>query len=85
MTDAPSGGKLPPFTPLESEPSVMSTFLHNLGLTKDLEFHDVLSLDDEDLLAFIPQPVHALVLCYDPKDSDINQGVSDENVIWIKQ
>ena len=38
--------------PLESNPAVFTDLAYNLGLTPVLEFHDVYSLTDKDLLNF---------------------------------
>ncbi|KAF2186522.1 cysteine proteinase [Zopfia rhizophila CBS 207.26] len=50
------------FIPLESNPEVFTELVHKLGLSKSLSFQDVLSLDDPELLAFIPRPAYALIL-----------------------
>lgn len=42
----------------------MNPLAHHLGLSPKLSFHDVLSFDDPDLLAFIPRPVHALLFLF---------------------
>ena len=76
----------------------MSTLLHKLGLSKALQFHDVFSIDDPDLLAFVPRPALALLLVFpvsetyekfrEEEDRNRNeyQGYGDgEEVIWYKQ
>lgn len=50
------------FIPLESNPTIFTSLAHTLGAARTLAFHDVLSVDDPDLLAFLPRPAHALVL-----------------------
>jgi ubiquitin carboxyl-terminal hydrolase L3 len=40
----------------------MTELAHNLGISSELTFHDVLSLTDPDLLAFIPRPCLALIV-----------------------
>ena len=50
------------WVPLESNPEVMNIYLKSLGVDS-VEVVDVYGFD-EDLLAFIPQPVLALVLCF---------------------
>ncbi|KAK1089986.1 ubiquitinyl hydrolase 1, partial [Friedmanniomyces endolithicus] len=60
--DVPKGKKR--FIPLENNPEVMSTLLHKLGLSPALQFHDVFSIDDADLLAFVPRPAYALLLVF---------------------
>ena len=49
------------YVPLESDPEIFSELIQNLGV-RGYEFQDVYSLDDPDLLSFIPRPVHALIL-----------------------
>jgi ubiquitin carboxyl-terminal hydrolase L3 len=45
----------------ENNPEVMNALAKKLGLSDDLTFYDVISLDDPDLLAYIPRPVYALL------------------------
>ncbi|KAK3114013.1 ubiquitinyl hydrolase 1 [Teratosphaeriaceae sp. CCFEE 6253] len=52
------------FIPLENNPVVMGALLHKLGLSPNLQFHDVFSVDDPDLLAFVPRPAYALLLVF---------------------
>lgn len=52
------------FVPLENNPTVMTNLAHKLGLSPELEFHDVYSLTDPDLLAILPRPAHALLFIY---------------------
>merc|ERR1712029_701460 len=49
--------------PIESNPTVMNQFLHNLGMPKSWAMTDVYGLD-EPLLAMLPQPVVALMLLF---------------------
>lgn len=69
--------------PIECNPEVLTSLSHSLGLSSSYGFHDVFSLDDPELLQFIPRPVQALVLVYPstPHDQKTQQG----NVIWCKQ
>ena len=46
---------------IENNPIVFSQLSQALGVEPTLGFHDVYSIDDPDLLAFIPRPVHALL------------------------
>ena len=57
--------------PLESNPEVLNKFTSELGLdVSQYSFHDVFGLD-QDLLAFVPQPVLAMLLLYPiTKDSE---------------
>ncbi|KAJ5088305.1 hypothetical protein N7456_011921 [Penicillium angulare] len=48
----------------ENNPEVMSHLVHQLGLPETLGFTDVFSIDEPDLLAFVPRPAHALLLVF---------------------
>ncbi len=83
---------------VENNPEVMSSLVHKLGLSSDLSWHDVYSLDDPSLLAFVPRPAHALLLVF-PTSSAYEKGRLDEDsslsdyagtgpeeeVLWFKQ
>ncbi|KAL9125188.1 MAG: hypothetical protein Q9217_005572 [Psora testacea] len=86
------------FVPLENNPDVMSSLVHKLGLSSDLSWHDVYSLDDPSLLAFVPRPAHALLLvfpvskAYDTARTEEDNNLPDytgsgldEEVLWFKQ
>ncbi|KAF2645286.1 cysteine proteinase [Massarina eburnea CBS 473.64] len=86
------------FVPLENNPEVMTSLVHNLGLSKKLAFHDVFSIDDADLLAFVPRPAYALLLIFpvsetyekfrmqeDKERAEYDGHGPDEDVIWYKQ
>jgi ubiquitin carboxyl-terminal hydrolase L3 len=96
--------KLPPktyrkhFIPLESNPDVFTELVHKLGIPEDLCFQDVLSLDDPDLLAFLPRPAYALVLVFptteayekrcteeETKAGDYEGCGEEEPVVWYEQ
>lgn len=51
------------WVPLESNPEVMTKFLHQLGVENKWSFVDVFSLDPE-FLAILPKSVIALILLY---------------------
>ena len=83
---------------IENNPEVMSTLLHKLGLSPSLQFHDVFSIDDPDLLAFVPRPAYALLLVFpvsqtyekfryeEDKDKQDYEGSGEgEKVVWYKQ
>ncbi|KAH8748446.1 ubiquitin carboxyl-terminal hydrolase, family 1 [Diaporthe sp. PMI_573] len=53
------------FLPLESNPDVFNRLIRCLGTSHDLEFQDVVSLDDPDLL---PHPALALILVFPTTD-----------------
>ena len=76
----------------------MNALARKLGLSDDLAFHDVYSLDDPELLAFIPRPAHALLVIMpatasweaDRESEDAGkpeyEGAGpDEPVVWFQQ
>ncbi|KAB5580498.1 ubiquitin carboxyl-terminal hydrolase [Coniochaeta sp. 2T2.1] len=86
------------FTVLENNPEVMNALAKKLGLSEDLQFYDVYSLDEPDLLAHIPRPVYALLVIFpftpgwdkdrqaeDADKSDYTGSGDQEPVIWFKQ
>ncbi|KAI0533517.1 ubiquitin C-terminal hydrolase L3 [Xylaria digitata] len=52
------------FIPLESNPELFTELIHELGMSRRLAFHDLLTLSpaDADLLASVPRPALALIL-----------------------
>lgn len=56
---SPEGKKT--FIPLENNPEVFTSLIHDLGVSPELGFYDVYSLEDEDLLSLVPRPVFALI------------------------
>ena len=86
------------FIPLESNPEPFTELIHELGVLPSLCFEDVLSLDDPELLAFVPRPAFALVLIFPTSDAYQNQKAieeamrneyhgsgDEEEVVWFKQ
>lgn len=86
------------FIPLENNPEVFNKLIHNLGVSEKLGFYDVYSIDEPDLLAMIPRPVHALIFITpapmyyrvrenDPGSEELTYDGSgpDEPVTWYKQ
>ncbi|KAI5293766.1 ubiquitinyl hydrolase 1 [Ascosphaera acerosa] len=86
------------FVPLENNPEVMTQLCHRLGLSSSLAFSDVFSIDEPELLAFVPRPSLALLLVfpitptYEQARQAEDSGVADyaghgagEPVVWFKQ
>lgn len=86
------------FIPLESNPVLFTELIHRLGVSESLQFHDILSLDDAELLAFIPRPALALVLVFpttpaykskiaeqDGTKATYSKSGDDEDIVWYRQ
>src|SRR4051812_36559568 len=65
------------FIALESNPEVFTELCHKLGVDESLEFRDVLSLDDADVLGHLPRPAYALILVF-PTPIDYEKKLKDE-------
>lgn len=76
----------------------MSHLVHQLGLSPTLGFTDVYSIDEPDLLAFVPRPAHALLLVFPVSPTYEASRVSEDSplpeytgsgpsepVMWFKQ
>ncbi|KAL8737074.1 MAG: hypothetical protein Q9181_002030 [Wetmoreana brouardii] len=96
--ETPAAPKKQAFVPLENNPEVMTTLVRHLGLSPTLAFHDVYSLDDPSLLAFVPRPVHALLLVFpvtstyenarrteDAPLPEYSGSGPEEEVLWFRQ
>ncbi|KAK6381487.1 ubiquitinyl hydrolase 1 [Exophiala oligosperma] len=94
--DVPAGRKA--FVPLENNPEVMTHLVRQLGLSPALEFHDVYSLTEPGLLAFLPRPAVALLLVFpvtsnyekfraaeDSSRPEYTGSGPEEEVVWFKQ
>jgi len=49
--------------PLESNPDLMNSYLHRLGVSKKTQFHEIYGVDDM-LLGMVPQPVKAVLMLF---------------------
>lgn len=76
----------------------MTTLVHNLGLDPTLAFHDVFSISDPELLAFVPRPALALILVFPVSESyerfrrqedegrpEYQDKGDGEDPVWFKQ
>jgi ubiquitin carboxyl-terminal hydrolase L3 len=85
--------------PLENNPEVFTHLIHSLGVSPELGFYDIYSLDPE-LTSFIPRPVHSIIFIapsdvyYKLHGASPNVAVQDlkysgsgdnEPVIWFSQ
>lgn len=82
----------------ENNPEALNPLKKRLGLSDDLEFYDVYSLDEPALLAHIPRPAYALLVIIpmnkawgderqaeDTSQEDYTGYGDKEPVIWFKQ
>lgn len=76
----------------------MSSLLHDLGLSEQISFHDVFSIDEPAMLDFVPRPALALLLVFPTNDTyekfrieedtgrnEYEGSGADEEVMWYKQ
>lgn len=88
----------PAFIPLEANPELMTALLHKLGLSTALQVHDVYSITEPELLAFIPRPALALLLVFpvsaaytshrlaeDAGEPEYSGSGDAEPVLWYRQ
>lgn len=98
LTDPNVPKDRPAFIPLEANPQLMTSLIHKLGVSEALQIHDVYSLTDPDLLAFLPRPALALLLVFpvsatyesariaeDSLVEDYNGKGDGEPVLWWRQ
>lgn len=82
------------FIPLESNPEVFTLLIHQLGVSEDLSFREIFSLND---VAFFPRPALALILIFPTSETyethksvedagrEENTGPGADGIIWFKQ
>ncbi|SPN96646.1 probable ubiquitin thiolesterase L3 [Cephalotrichum gorgonifer] len=84
--------------PLENNPDVFADLARNLGVAPSLGFHDVFSIDEPELLAMVPRPVHSLLVIvpapvyyrvrekqHGYEEITYEGAGADEPVTWFKQ
>lgn len=56
------------WVPLESNPDVMTKYLHNVGVSPKWSISDIFGLDD-DILMYVQKPVKAVIFLYPLSDN----------------
>lgn len=73
--------------PLESSPEIFTKYMHQIGLPRQWAFSEVMGFDDE-LLAFIPQPVLAVIInvSHTRREEDVARGsLETQSHFYMKQ
>ncbi|KAJ2970805.1 hypothetical protein NQ176_g8010 [Zarea fungicola] len=73
--------KAPAFIPLEANPPVLTDLIHKLGVSHALAIHDVYSLTEADMLAFLPRPALALLLVFPINAEYESQRLSVDSLV----
>ncbi|XP_054755122.2 ubiquitin carboxyl-terminal hydrolase isozyme L3-like isoform X1 [Lytechinus pictus] len=79
MSDAAEGKSIH-WVALESNPEVMSKYMHTIGMSKDWFFSDVYGLSDE-LLMMVPPSAAAVILCFPYGDKYKNFAKEEQEKI----
>ena len=66
------------YIPLESNPDLFTQLIHRLGVSTSLNFQDVLTIDEPDLL---PRPALALIFVFPTSDAYEVQKAKEESMI----
>ncbi|CAF3640720.1 unnamed protein product [Fusarium graminearum] len=80
-TDPDPSDGCPAFIPLEANPELMTTLIHKLGVSDALEIHDVYSLTEPEMLAFIPRPALALLLVFPISAVYESQRMAEDSLV----
>lgn len=63
--------------PLESNPEVFTEYMHRIGLSPSFAIGEVFGFDEE-LLAFLPQPIYGVIVAFERLKNDRDKGSADD-------
>lgn len=67
--------------PLESNPELMTKYVHALGVNSKYVFHEILGVD-EMLLSFVPQPVFAVLMLFPISEaSEAHRAAEEKSLV----
>lgn len=69
--------------PLESNPDIMTEYMHKIGVAAESEVIGEVYGFDEDLLAFVPQPIHGIIVAFErlKKAADKAKGSAEHEAL----
>ncbi|KAG4305496.1 hypothetical protein PORY_001052 [Pneumocystis oryctolagi] len=81
------------WVPIECDPLILTQYLWELGISKDLKFYEIFSLDDSYISEFVSRPVYSLVFVFPVIELNKNDNLgpktlfikNNQNILWCKQ
>jgi ubiquitin carboxyl-terminal hydrolase L3 len=77
MTEAAEEEKEFQWPPLESNPEIFTEYMHRIGLSPTCAIGEVFGFD-EDLLAFLPQPIYGVIVAFERIKNDRDKGSAED-------
>ena len=77
MTEAAEEEKKFQWPPLESNPEIFTEYMHRIGLSPTCAIGEVFGFD-EDLLAFLPQPIYGVIVAFERLKNDRDKGSAED-------
>lgn len=66
--------------PLESNPEIFTEYMHRIGLSPMFAIGEVFGFD-EDLLAFLPQPIYGIIVAFERLKNDRDKGSAADTAL----
>jgi ubiquitin carboxyl-terminal hydrolase L3 len=77
MTETEEDEKKFQWPPLESNPEIFTEYMHKIGLSPSFAIGEVFGFDD-DLLAFLPQPIYGIIVAFERLMNDRDKGRAED-------